>query len=492
MEPIAVIGLGCRFPAAPDPGALWELMCSGRDVLGPAPEGRYLDLAQPAFRDSDTGRKLSALRGGFLHGIDLFDPAAFHISPREARVIDPQQRLLLETAWEALEDAGQDFRRLAGAPVGVFVGAWGSDYQARLFRLSPRIDIAMTSGGGRYAAAGRLSYAFDFRGPSIAIDTACSSSLVSIHMACQSLRSDECSLAIAGGVNVILDPSVTIGYLAAGALSPDGRCKFGDASADGYARSEGAGIVVLKTLSAARAAGDPIHAIIRASAVTHNGQTGGSLLAPGEEGQLALLRQALAAAGLRPADLDYIEAHGTGTPGRRPDGTPGSRHPAPRRRPPDVQPLPGRFHQDQYRAHGIRRRRRRSHQGHPLPEAPGDPSEPAFPSTQSRHPVGRNPAPHRDGTHAARQRRRSGICRRQFLRHHRRFRACHPGGSIRGAGSSSRSRCDRAACASAAPVVRPEPTRPSSIGRRVCQQDSQLARRSSRHRLQRQPPAHPS
>jgi acyl transferase domain-containing protein len=307
-ESIAVIGVGCRYPGASGMDALWELMRDGRDVLGPAPEGRYTGLGE-----SEMGRRLRGLRGGFLDGIDLFDPGAFNISPREARVMDPQQRLLLETAWEALEDAGQDMRALAGKPAGVFVGVWGSDYQTRLFRAAPGIDIATTTGGGRYAAAGRLSYAFDFRGPSLTIDTACSSSLVSIHMACQALRTGECGLAIAGGVNVILDPSVTIGYLTSGALSPGGACKFGDASADGYARSEGVGLVVLKLLSAAIADQDRIHAIIRGSAVTHSGQTGDSLLAPGEEAQAELIERALAMAGIGAAELDYIEAHGTGT-----------------------------------------------------------------------------------------------------------------------------------------------------------------------------------
>src|ERR1700730_10037337 len=213
MERIAVIGVGCRFPAARNVHFLWDLLCAGRDVLRTVPEGRYLDLNEPGFSQSVLGLRLSGLRGGFLEGIDLFDPSAFNISPREARVVDPQQRLLLETTWEALEDAGQDMRRLAGAPVGVYVGIWGSDYQARLFRMSPQIDIAMTTGGSRYAAAGRLSYAYGFQGPSLTIDTACSSSLVAIHMACQALRAGECILAIAGGANVILDSAVTIGYM---------------------------------------------------------------------------------------------------------------------------------------------------------------------------------------------------------------------------------------------------------------------------------------
>ena len=313
VEPIAVIGLGCRFPAMRNALSLWNLLCASGDALGPAPEGRYLDLKDPGFSRSEMGRRLAGLPGGFLEEIDLFDAAAFNISPREARVVDPQQRLLLETAWEALEDAGQDFRRLAGAAVGVYAGVWGSDYQARLFAMYPRIDLSMTTGGGRYAAAGRLSYAFDFRGPSLTVDTACSSSLVAIHLACQALRAGECVLAIAGGANVILDSAITIGYLSAGALSAGGSCKFGDASADGFVRAEGAGVVVLKTLSAAMADKDPIHAILRGSAVTHGGQSGGSLVAPGEQGQVALMREALAAAGLNAGDLDYIEAHGTGT-----------------------------------------------------------------------------------------------------------------------------------------------------------------------------------
>ncbi len=313
VEPIAIIGLACRFPSAPDPGALWAILSSGRDVLEQVPQNRYVHVDNPLSAGAQWVEQLRKTRGGFLDNIDRFDAAAFHIAPREARVIDPQQRLLLETAWEALEDAGQDLRRLEGRLVGVYVGLWSCDYQTRLLRQWPNIDIAMTTGGGRYAASGRISFAFGFEGPSVTIDTACSSSLVAVHAACQALRAGECETALAGGANIILDPNITLAYMKAGVLSQDGRCKFGDASADGYVRSEGVGMVLLKTLRQARADNDTIHAIVRSSAVSHSGQGADSLLAPSEVSQLRLFESALAEAGLTPAQLDYIEAHGTGT-----------------------------------------------------------------------------------------------------------------------------------------------------------------------------------
>ena len=264
-DPIAIIGVSCRFPSAPDCEAFWRLLCSGQDAVTVGYDDRR--LGPDAGNDDEWVGRLRALRGGFLDAIDQFDASAFDISAREARLMDPQQRLLLEAAWEALDDAGQDMHRLAGRQVGVYAGVWGSDYQARLFRHFPKVDITMAAGGGRYAASGRVSYAFGFQGPSLTIDTACSSSLVAVHEACRVLRDGECELALAGGVNLLLEPAITLGYLNSGALSPDGRCKFGDASADGYVRSEGVGIVVLKPLSRARADGDPVYALIRSSIV---------------------------------------------------------------------------------------------------------------------------------------------------------------------------------------------------------------------------------
>ncbi|MGO9895164.1 MAG: SDR family NAD(P)-dependent oxidoreductase [Bryobacteraceae bacterium] len=256
---------------------------------------------------------MSTRWGGFLEQIEMFDAAFFGISPREADRVDPQQRLLLEVAWEALEDAGQPLERLAGSLTGVFVGLWLNDYEARLFADPAVVDFYMTTGTGRYSASGRLSYVLALEGPSLTIDTACSSSLVAVHLACQSLRRNECSLALAGGANVILQPHISIAYSQSKMMAPDGRCKFGDAGANGYVRSEGAGIVVLKPLSNALADGDPVYAVIRGSAVNNDGRTSGYMTTPAREGQERMLRLAYRDAGLSPCQVRYVEAHGTGT-----------------------------------------------------------------------------------------------------------------------------------------------------------------------------------
>jgi acyl transferase domain-containing protein/NADPH:quinone reductase-like Zn-dependent oxidoreductase/acyl carrier protein len=311
--PIAIIGMACRFPGAADVNAFWELLRRGGDALRDVPPNRYLDLED--LLDPRTGKpcKIATLQGGFLDDIDLFDPYPFNISPREAAFIDPQQRLLLETAWEALEDAGLDLRRLAGSNTGVYTGQWLNDYHARVSQATRDWNIHTILGTAMFAASGRLSFVFDFQGPSISVDTACSSALVAVHLACKGLATGECGLALAGGTNLILRSDATIGFSASRALSPEGRCKFGDALANGFVRSEGAGVIVLKTLAQALADGDPIHAVIRGSAVNNGGQLSGSLMAPAEEGQYRLMRQAYACAGTSAADLDYVEAHGTGT-----------------------------------------------------------------------------------------------------------------------------------------------------------------------------------
>ena len=251
--------------------------------------------------------------GGFLEDLEQFDADFFGISPREAEKIDPAQRIVLETAWEACEDAGIDAASLSGKPVGVFVGQWLSDFESRLFADLDEVDFYATTGSGRYATAGRLSYVLGVTGPSVSVDTACSSSLVAVHLACQSLRIGETPLAIAAGVNVILQPHITVAYSQSGMMAPDGRCKFGDADGDGYVRSEGVGILVLKRLSDARADGDTIHAVIRGSAVNNDGRGSGHLATPSREGQAAMLTTAYAHAGVSPAAVDYVEAHGTGT-----------------------------------------------------------------------------------------------------------------------------------------------------------------------------------
>ena len=311
-EPIAIVGIGCRFPGAADAAAFWQLVKNGVDAIAEMPADRF-DAA--ALYDATPGArgKIVTRQGGFLREVDAFDPSFFGISPKEAMCIDPQQRLLLEVAWEAIEDAGVTQPRLAGSATGVFVGMWTSEYEGKMFGASPDIDLYVTTGGGRYAASGRVSYAFDLRGPSLTLDTACSSSLVAVHLACQSLWSGESEMALAGGVNLILEPHITIGYSRSAMLSADARCRFGDARASGYVRSEGVGLVLLKPLSRALADGDPIHALVRGSAVNNDGQGSGLLVAPSPVVQAAMLRRAYRTAGVEPGRVGYVEAHGTGT-----------------------------------------------------------------------------------------------------------------------------------------------------------------------------------
>jgi phthiocerol/phenolphthiocerol synthesis type-I polyketide synthase C len=299
-EPIAIIGIGCRFPGADDPAAFWRLLTEGRDAVGDIPPERW----NP---DPDSVR-----RGGFLDHVDQFDAKFFNISPREAARIDPQQRLLLEVAWEALEDAGQPTERLAGSPTGVFVGVSTYDYGSIQFGRPDLIDAYSGTGGALSIAANRLSYALDLHGPSMAIDTACSSSLVAVHLACRSLRDGESTLAIAGGVNVILSPALGLNFSKATLMAADGRCKTFDAAADGYVRGEGAGVVILKPLSQALTDGDQIYAVLRGSATNHDGRTNG-LTAPSRHAQEAVLAEAYRHAGLSPSSVQYVEAHGTGT-----------------------------------------------------------------------------------------------------------------------------------------------------------------------------------
>ena len=312
-EPIAIVGIGCRYPGGvTDPESFWKLLVEERDAVGEIPPERMDVDAYYAPPPVKPGKMVTRW-GGYLEGIDTFDAGFFEISPNEAERMDPQQRLLLEVAWEALEDAGLPVESLAGSRTGVFVGAWVSDFEARLFRDPAAVDFHMTLGSGRYALSGRLSYFLDLRGPNLTIDTACSSSLVAVHLACQSLWSGESQLALAGGVNVILQPQITIAYSQMKMMSPEGRCKFGDAEANGYVRSEGAAMLVLKPLSQALQDGDPIYALILATGSNHDGRGSRYMARPAVEGQEELLRTVYAQAGISPMDVVYIEAHGTGT-----------------------------------------------------------------------------------------------------------------------------------------------------------------------------------
>jgi amino acid adenylation domain-containing protein/thioester reductase-like protein len=310
-EPIAMIGLSCRFPKAPNPDAFWDLLRGGVDAISEVPPDRWdveaLHSTQP------TPGKVMTRWGGFIQDVDLFDPAFFGISPREAARMDPQQRLLLEVSWEALENALIPPSTLAGTRTGVFIGISSYDYSRLQFEDVERIDAYAGTGNAHSIAANRLSYFLDLRGPSMAVDTACSSSLVAVHLACQSLRTGESDLGLVGGVNLILTPELTMTFSQARMLSPDGRCKTFDASADGYVRGEGCGVVVLKRLSDATRDGDHILALIRGSAVNQDGRSNG-LTAPNGLAQQDVIQQALDNAQISPHQIGYVEAHGTGTP----------------------------------------------------------------------------------------------------------------------------------------------------------------------------------
>lgn len=313
-EPLAIVGVGCRFPGgATDPETFWELLRSGRDAVTEIPADRW-DV--DAYYDPDPGTpgRMYTREGGFLDAVDGFDAAFFGISPREAALMDPQQRLLLEVSWEALENANIVPGALLNSSTGVFTGVTSTEYAAWSLWSGDeqRIDAYSGTGGSLSVAAGRLSYVLGLTGPSVALDTACSSALVALHLACQSLRLGECDLALAGGVNLILRPELHINFCKARMLAPDGRCKTFDASANGYGRGEGCGCVALKRLSDAVAAGDRVLAQVRGSAVNHDGPSGG-LTVPNAPSQERVIRRALAAAGIDPGQIDYIEAHGTGT-----------------------------------------------------------------------------------------------------------------------------------------------------------------------------------
>ncbi|UQA61056.1 type I polyketide synthase [Polyangium aurulentum] len=306
-EPIAIVGIACRFPGgAADPEAFWRMMLDGVDAVREVTPARWPAELIPEDRP---GARYASL----LEGLDRFDAAFFGISPREAEALDPQQRMLLEVAWEALEDAGQRPDRLAGTRTGVFVGITALDYQRIVMSGPEHLDAYGAMGTMLATAAGRLSYVLGLQGPAVALDTACSSSLVAIHLACQSLRSGESNLALAGGANALLAWQNMVALATMQALSPDGRCKTLDARANGYVRGEGCGVVVLKRQSDALRDGDPILGLIRGSAVNQDGRSTG-LTAPNLLAQEALLRQALESARMSADEVDYIEMHGTGTP----------------------------------------------------------------------------------------------------------------------------------------------------------------------------------
>ncbi|NEO38510.1 MAG: type I polyketide synthase [Moorea sp. SIOASIH] len=312
-EPIAIIGMGCRFPGgASTPEAFWDILQNGVDAITEVPQDRWHldDYYDP---DPDSPGKIYTRYGGFLNKLQEFDNNFFGISPKEAIHLDPQQRLLLEVSWEALENSGKNPQQLQGSPTGVFIGICGNDYTQRIFSQGPeQFDAYVATGNAHSTASGRISYILGLIGPNLAVDTACSSSLVSIHLACSSLRNQECNLALSGGVNLLLSQEFSINFSKARMLSFDGRCKTFDTSADGFVRGEGCGIVVLKRLSDAVADQDNILAVIRGSAINQDGDTSG-LTVPNGPSQQSVIRQALANGEVDPTSVSYLEAHGTGT-----------------------------------------------------------------------------------------------------------------------------------------------------------------------------------
>ena len=313
VQPIAIVGMACRFPGGVStPESYWELLRDGVDAITEIPADRWeVDALYDA--DPDAAGKIATRWGGFMSGIANFDADFFGITPREAANMDPQQRLVLEVAWEALERAGHAPDGFERSRTGVFVGICSTDWFHLNAINDPRtIDAYLASGCSASMASGRLSYFLGLQGPSLTVDTACSSSLMAIHLACQSLRSGESNMALAGGAHAILVPEVMMTLSRAHMMAADGRCKAFDVRADGYVRAEGCGLVVLKRLTDAQAAGDNILAVIRGSATNQDGRTSG-ITAPNGPSQEAVIRDALAVAGLRPADINYVEAHGTGT-----------------------------------------------------------------------------------------------------------------------------------------------------------------------------------